>query len=378
MMEAQRVRLFNRLFPIPSRWKNVLYVHVPFCIKRCHFCVYFSKVPERRGEIDDFLEQYLFRQVDAYRRIFDVARFDEVYFGGGTPTILSPTQLDRVFGRIPGFEGIPLKACEASPKTIRKEHVDVLAAHGFTYVSLGVQTRSRAILEAQNREVPDEIHLVDIIRSIEDAGMIANVDLIFFLQTGGLADLAQAREDLLWVTSELRPTSITVHSEYNAAKSLAKQRGVCDLLRQAGEYICTNSLLEESEFQTDMNLGAEYRLMRRRHDFAFYLIGSRPSALRFGHNVLAVGEYDRFRLRTNYLQVSDFYPQQLAWQILDEARRNEQTLARTRARLGLSPAVDTPWDRFFAGEEDARRFDEVLALEGLLDLGKGVAVGVAR
>lgn len=62
------------------------------------------------------------------------------------------------------------------------------------------------------------------------------------------------------MTSELRPTSITVHSEYNAAKSLAKQRGVCDLLRQAGEYICTNSLLEESEFQTDMNLGAEYRL----------------------------------------------------------------------------------------------------------------------
>lgn len=73
MMEAQRVRLFNRLFPIPSRWKNVLDVDVPFCIKRCHFCVYFSKVPERRGEIDDFLEQYLFRQVDAYRRIFDVA-----------------------------------------------------------------------------------------------------------------------------------------------------------------------------------------------------------------------------------------------------------------------------------------------------------------
>lgn len=374
MNEAQRMRLFNRLFALPSHWRNVLYVHVPFCIKRCHFCVYFSKVPEGRGETDRFIEQHLLRQVEGYGDALGAARFDEVYFGGGTPTVLSPSQLDQVFRRIPNFAGIPMKASEASPRTIHKEHVEVFAEHGFRYVSLGVQTRSRAVLEKQNREVPDEAHLADMVRRIEDAGMIANVDLIFFLATGGLVDLTQAREDLRWVTEELRPTSITVHSEYNATKTLAKQRGLRDVLREAGDYVCTNSLLEDGELEADMRAGAEYRLMRRHQDFAFYLVGSRPGALRFGHNVLAVGEYGGFRLRTNFLHISDFYPQQSAWQALEESRANEQALSRARARLGLPPAVRAPWDSFFAGEDEARRFAEVLTQEGLVGLANDAGV----
>jgi hypothetical protein len=308
-----------------------------------------------------------------YRETLRATRFDEVYFGGGSPTILAPSQIELLCSHIPRFSEIPLKCFEASPKTVRKEHVDVLATLGFKYVSLGVQTRDVETLRAQNREIVSERRLAEIVDWIEGAGMIANLDLIFFLKTGALEDIRQAETDLAWVMGDLLPTSITVHSEYRAAKSAAKQKAMMRSIRKAcaspSPYSCTNSLLdEEADLERDMRKGAEYRLMRREKDFSFYLIGKLPSALRFGHNVLAIGEYDRFPLRTNYLHISDIEAPTEAAEALLEAIANEVELSEVRRRLGLSSSVSGLGESFFELREDERRFLSILQDENLQDL----------
>ena len=372
MDAVRKTHLFAGLFRIPSRWKNVLYLHIPFCVQRCDFCIYFSKVPSSRAEIDDFVSGELLPRLDEYVSPLELAPFDEVYFGGGTPTTLSPAQIELICGRIPRFGEIPFRALEASPKTIRKEHVEVLAQLGFGYISLGVQTRDTETLAAHNREIVPERRLAEIVDWIEGAGMIANLDLICFLKSGSIDDAAQIDADLAWVMEDLRPTSITVHSEYRARKSIAKQIAMVRSIRHActrsGLYSCTNSLLEPADFESDMRRGAEYRLMRRDKDFSFHLLGKLPAALRFGHNVLAVGEYDRFPLRTNYLHVSNRLAEGNVIELVREARANEAELTRVRLRLGLTARDWSRDDAYFDRAEDEHRFYEVLRAAKLPDL----------
>jgi hypothetical protein len=362
-------RVFSKLFPIPNRWKNVLYIHIPFCLQRCRFCIYFSKVPEGRSEIVNFVNNELGRQIDDYAEILATTLFSELYIGGGTPTIIPPTVLDSALASIPGLDGIAMKAIEASPRTIRREHVDVLAAHRFRYVSIGLQTFNAELLRRENRETADLAALASVIDGLQARGIIVNLDLIAFLATGSMADLAQADSDLRRTIDELAPASITLHSNYNAAKTPEKQLALIRLVRAACErspaYSCTNSLLLDEDAAEDARCAAEYRLMRQDvRDFGFYLLAKVPQALRFGYNVLALGDYDLFKLRSNFFGVSDFYPPHAQAGVLAAARETEWRLSEVRHSLGLAHAPLSELDEFFTDARGRAAYMTALQTEG--------------
>lgn len=79
--------------------------------------------------------------------------FDEVYFGGGTPTILSPKQLNQIFDMIPDFGKIPNKCIEASPNTLTLEHIELLARKKFSFLSLGIQSLDEKLLKRYGRRL---------------------------------------------------------------------------------------------------------------------------------------------------------------------------------------------------------------------------------
>ncbi|MCP5107124.1 MAG: radical SAM protein, partial [bacterium] len=185
--------------------------------------------------------------------------------------------LENVYKQIPGFRDIPIKVTEASPYTVTDEHLDLFHEYAFDYVSLGVQTLSTPILEAQNRKVVSKEKLIHTCDRLHRSGIVGNIDLIVYLDTGGLADLEQTKTDLDDVMGEIRPVSITLHSNYNAAKTAEKQRAMIRLIKEKmeryPEYRCVNALLGESdgEIEEDKKNAAEYRLMRDRDDFHFYM-----------------------------------------------------------------------------------------------------------
>ena len=73
-----------------------LYIHVPFCRTRCHFCAFYLEL-YRTDSADAFVSSLL-REIELYatRDLFEGDAFSSIYFGGGTPTTLRPDQLCRI------------------------------------------------------------------------------------------------------------------------------------------------------------------------------------------------------------------------------------------------------------------------------------------
>ena len=120
-----------------------LYLHLPFCEMRCGFCNLFTRI-ERDEAIHRMYLDALERQMRAVAeelRPFGVAR---LAFGGGTPTILAPRELERAFDLLADiWDASPHRiptSVETSPATATAERLHILRERGVSRLSMGVQT----------------------------------------------------------------------------------------------------------------------------------------------------------------------------------------------------------------------------------------------
>lgn len=160
-----------------------VYIHIPFCSTKCHFCDYTVYVNTK----EDLRERYVRALCEEIRRFPEnpvFPRFDveAIYFGGGTPGLLSAEQLIRiletcteVFRLTPDAE----IAVEFDPRSIEQEKIDRIRAAGFTRLSMGIQSFDENILRATNRphDRQDIARAVDVIRRSDFTHV--NVDLIY-------------------------------------------------------------------------------------------------------------------------------------------------------------------------------------------------------
>ena len=152
------------------------YVHVPFCARRCGYCN-FSVIAGR----DDLADQYLDALAAELSLLGMPHEVDTLYVGGGTPTRLSPVQIERLCAML--REWFPLAAghewtIEANPEDLDAERVALLASAGVNRVSLGAQSFDAAKLERLERchSAADTERCV----ALADArGMDVALDLIF-------------------------------------------------------------------------------------------------------------------------------------------------------------------------------------------------------
>ena len=165
-----------RLSP-PSDAVLGLYAHVPFCAHKCHYCDFYSLVDQH-----DRIDQYSVRLLEELSQIPAGTRFDTIFFGGGTPTML-PQQfwgtwrsiLESQFELSADYEW----TVEANPETITDELAHALVAAGVNRVSLGVQSfTSDSLQTLERRHRPESVpQAVDLLRS---AGVDRlSLDLIF-------------------------------------------------------------------------------------------------------------------------------------------------------------------------------------------------------
>lgn len=173
-----------------------LYVHVPFCVERCHYCYYLS-YDDRAGTREAYLEA-LRAELGGYARTPLLAGrpLDFVYLGGGTPTSLTTVQLERLLGLLRDafpWERVREATVECAPATLGASKVAVLRAAGVKRVSLGVQALDDAVLALNGRVH----HVADVERAwthLAGAGFeTRNVDLMVGLlgetETSFLASL---------------------------------------------------------------------------------------------------------------------------------------------------------------------------------------------
>jgi putative oxygen-independent coproporphyrinogen III oxidase len=133
------------------------YVHIPFCRRRCFYCDFPISVlgNQRRGETSLTVEDY----VDLLCEEIDTTPptdtpLSTVFFGGGTPSLLSVPQLNTILGRIEQRFGLDADAeisMEMDPNTFSLEHLQGFMDAGINRISLGVQSLDDSLLEACGR-----------------------------------------------------------------------------------------------------------------------------------------------------------------------------------------------------------------------------------
>jgi oxygen-independent coproporphyrinogen-3 oxidase len=139
----------------PGDYPLGIYFHIPFCRKRCHFCYFRVYTDKNAAEIRAYIDAGI-REIEMYGSMPYLAgrKPKFIYFGGGTPSYLSASQLEDLTDRMKAvfpWDDAEEVAFECEPGTLTEKKLDQIRALGVTRLSLGVENFDDHILELNGR-----------------------------------------------------------------------------------------------------------------------------------------------------------------------------------------------------------------------------------
>lgn len=188
-----------------------LYVHIPFCRKRCHFCYYKVYTDKDASEIRAYVDAVLAElNLYARRNVLGNRKPDFIYFGGGTPSYLSESQLTHLadgLKRVLPWDAAREVTFEAEPGTLTDHKLKAIHGLGVTRLSLGIEHFDDHILEINGRAHRS--------REIERAYAFAreigfpqiNIDLI----AGMVEETEEKWQETVAKAIALQPDSLTIY-----------------------------------------------------------------------------------------------------------------------------------------------------------------------
>jgi oxygen-independent coproporphyrinogen-3 oxidase len=188
-----------------------VYLHIPFCRKRCHFCYFKVYTDKNASEVEGYLDTAV-RELEIYsQKAFIGGRKPRfIYFGGGTPSYISSRQLtglvERMKRLLPWDEAAEV-AFECEPGTLTEGKLRVIRDLGITRLSLGIENFDDAILKINGRaHTSKEIGpAFSYARSIGFPQI--NIDLI----AGMVGETEENWRECVRKTIELDPDSVTIY-----------------------------------------------------------------------------------------------------------------------------------------------------------------------
>ncbi len=147
-----------------------LYVHVPFCKKKCDFCAFVTYENK-----DYLIDAYLKAVIKCLQRI-DLSVFDTLYFGGGTPSILGSERISSILSIVGKKSEVTV---ECHPDDITQKFLKDLRSGGVTRLSLGIEAIDQEVLKDIGREKPSR-DIFQVVSEIIDTKFdVFSIDLIF-------------------------------------------------------------------------------------------------------------------------------------------------------------------------------------------------------
>ena len=199
-----------------------LYVHIPFCVKKCAYCDFLS-APASVEEKEHYVN-LLCEEIEKEAVCYPDYRGTTVFFGGGTPTAMKPAQLDRILCKLKegffadGFQKAvqtgtgtaeePEITLECNPGTVTKENLRQLQAAGFNRLSIGLQSANHKELRMLGRIHTWEDFLETYRFARETGFRNINVDLMSALPGQRVCDYVNSLEQV----ADLRPEHISAYS----------------------------------------------------------------------------------------------------------------------------------------------------------------------
>ncbi|HET9016411.1 MAG TPA: radical SAM family heme chaperone HemW [Thermomicrobiaceae bacterium] len=212
--------------PLPADAPLGIYLHIPFCSRICPYCD-FNTYAHQEQLIPDYVES-LVGEMDLTLREIGPHPARTIYFGGGTPSLLAPEQVNRLVDAARARFPLPDDAevsLEANPETVDAESLRGFREAGVTRISLGVQTQQRSGLKVLGRghrpDVPGQALAAARAVGLDNL----SVDFIFGWPGQALADWERDLDSILeWQPEHLSLYSLIV--EPGTPYARAVRRGI--------------------------------------------------------------------------------------------------------------------------------------------------------
>ncbi|MGC8834630.1 MAG: radical SAM family heme chaperone HemW [Armatimonadota bacterium] len=208
---------FHPAFSCASAVTPGIYIHIPFCMRKCPYCDFNSYTAAGR-DIDAYVQALLLEMRLVKNSLsHNLPTFGSVYFGGGTPTVLPASNLISILDSIRSFFPISSDAeitVEANPGTVSPESLAQLRSAGFNRLSLGVQSLENRFLRALGRIHTAEQAMESFVWARRAGFTNISIDLIYALPGQSIDDW---RADL--------GCALNLHPEHISAYALTIEPG---------------------------------------------------------------------------------------------------------------------------------------------------------
>ncbi len=223
-----------------------IYLHIPFCKQACSYCDFYFVT--RKGERDAFVDS-LIKEIRSYSNTGYVEeKIETLYVGGGTPSLLSPEQLERVFTAVRNTFDTDIKelTIEMNPDDVSQEYLEELRKLGVNRASMGVQSFNPDLLRFMNRAHNRQ----EALKSLELLSKLGfqtfTVDLIYGNPGQSLEELEKdIRELLNFNPLHVSAYSLTIESGTRLGKQVELGRlappeddKVADHFKLLNELLC--------------------------------------------------------------------------------------------------------------------------------------------
>ncbi|NLK62186.1 MAG: radical SAM family heme chaperone HemW [Fusobacteria bacterium] len=179
-----------------------IYVHIPFCKKKCYYCDFLSTTNYSENDLDKYVN-YIIKEINLYEKY----EYNTVYFGGGTPSILNHDMIKKILENINYSEDSEI-TLEVNPNTVSYDNLVKYKEIGVNRISIGCQTFNDNLLKkiGRNHSSSDAI---EIFNNARKAGFTnISIDIIFGLPNQTIENI---REDLK-IIKNLSPEHISIYS----------------------------------------------------------------------------------------------------------------------------------------------------------------------
>ena len=211
-----------------------IYVHIPFCARRCIYCGFFSTM--REAEAARYVNA-LCSELVQRKDYLEGEPVSTIYFGGGTPSRLSPEQIGQVKDYIDssfGLDGLKEFTVECNPDDLNGQYVSALRSLGVNRISMGVQTFNDDMLRFLGRR-HDATQALDAVHICSDSGISnISIDLMYGLP-GQTLEMFRADLETALAAGVQHISSYCLSYEENTPLQVLREQ---EKLTPAGDELC--------------------------------------------------------------------------------------------------------------------------------------------
>ncbi len=316
-----------------------IYLHIPFCKKACHYCdFHFSTTTDSFDE----MVNAICREIKLRKTYLNSEIIETIYFGGGTPSLLNRSQLNRLLNVIKEEFEIAADAeitLEANPDDLQKETLQMLKEEGVNRLSIGIQSFREADLVLMNR-AHNSKQAMQSVKDAKDAGFTnITIDLIYGLPNLSTDDWKKNLEIAMNLNVDhLSCYSLTVEPKTALAKMISQHKvsDIDDAQSALHFEMLMNTAMENNYEHYEISNFARNKKYSK-HNTSYWqrkkYLGVGPSAHSFD------GESRQWNIYNNAVYIRSLAKDEIPYEREELSKRdkfNEYILTSLRTQWGIN------------------------------------------